>query len=547
MADVTAKVAQIRSAVLGIDVREDIALGIEGINTEVISTTAKQTTLETTFDALVINAGSSNAEVVAARGSAVSLPVRLSGVDAQLALSSTKDELTIGLQSLASGSPKTDYATLALLQAGIPAGNTSTYLTTDGNWNRWNGTAWVVGGVYQAIPLDAGRSIWQNSENIGNSLYGLVGFAVKVPTKTIIYKGITLSGVSINNGFYDAINSNLTPGAVPKLEAGSKYIASAYIKNISSTERFFWCRPLVNSSSNGHGTKFVDSVVRRFFWLFTADSTTTPQPYWMNSGSTSGVVETLLIGGCMMEQVSSTVKHGVACIGDSTMAGSSNKVDLPASKEWTRWAEGLMSIPFYNRGVGGQGTQQMIDRWATDMTPLFTDCKYAIINAGINDLLQTEQYLKDNLTALYNLAVTDGFIPIMSTITPCNKTDVQETTRLNVNTWIKQTFSMVMDFAKVIANPTTPAQIRNATDTNWYGDGTHFGSTGKRALGNYIASWPHWDFVLPSPYQPVLATTPKLMLMQDLLTFRPEPWPQKIPVWTSDLSIPGNGILSPSN
>jgi len=128
MADVTAKVAQIRSAVLGIDVRENIALGIEGINTEVVSTTAKQTALETVFDNLVINAGSSNAEVVAARGSAVSLPVRLSGVDAQLAETTTQlglktskiyvDTLTA---SIASGSPKGTYATLAALQAAYPA------------------------------------------------------------------------------------------------------------------------------------------------------------------------------------------------------------------------------------------------------------------------------------------------------------------------------------------------------------------------------------------------------------------------------------------
>lgn len=52
--------------------------------TEITSNTARQTTLESTFNALIINAGSSNAEVVAARGSAVDLSTRLGGVDAQL-------------------------------------------------------------------------------------------------------------------------------------------------------------------------------------------------------------------------------------------------------------------------------------------------------------------------------------------------------------------------------------------------------------------------------------------------------------------------------
>ena len=73
--------------------------------------------------------------------------------DEYKAETATKVELTTGLQSVASGSPKTDYATLALLQAGIPLGNTSTYLTTDGNWNRWDGSAWVVGGVYQSMGI----------------------------------------------------------------------------------------------------------------------------------------------------------------------------------------------------------------------------------------------------------------------------------------------------------------------------------------------------------------------------------------------------------
>ena len=55
----------------------------------VTSNTTRQTALETTFEALVINAGSSNAEIVAARGSEVYLPDRLDGVDAQLAETAT--------------------------------------------------------------------------------------------------------------------------------------------------------------------------------------------------------------------------------------------------------------------------------------------------------------------------------------------------------------------------------------------------------------------------------------------------------------------------
>lgn len=47
MADVTQKVAQIRQAIYGKDVRESIASGIEAMNTECEDTTGRQTKLET--------------------------------------------------------------------------------------------------------------------------------------------------------------------------------------------------------------------------------------------------------------------------------------------------------------------------------------------------------------------------------------------------------------------------------------------------------------------------------------------------------------------
>lgn len=83
-------VANIRSAVYGKDVRESIASGIETINTEVESTTTKQNLLQQIFDGLIINAGSSNAEVVAGRSSNVTLLTadtigkRIDWVDASL-------------------------------------------------------------------------------------------------------------------------------------------------------------------------------------------------------------------------------------------------------------------------------------------------------------------------------------------------------------------------------------------------------------------------------------------------------------------------------
>ena len=77
MAIISDVVAKIRQAIYGKDVRENIAVGIESINEEVESTTSRQTNLEGTFKQLIINAGNSNAEIVAARGTYTTLLNRL--------------------------------------------------------------------------------------------------------------------------------------------------------------------------------------------------------------------------------------------------------------------------------------------------------------------------------------------------------------------------------------------------------------------------------------------------------------------------------------
>ena len=52
---------------------------------------------------------------------------------------------------LASASPKGTYSDLASLKQAKPSGDTGTYITTNNkNWNYWNGSDWVPGGVYQA-------------------------------------------------------------------------------------------------------------------------------------------------------------------------------------------------------------------------------------------------------------------------------------------------------------------------------------------------------------------------------------------------------------
>lgn len=68
-----------------------------------------------------------------------------SGIDNRV--SSVENELS----SVASGSPKGVYATLAALQAAYPTGTEGIYvISASGHWFYWNGSAWTDGGVYQA-------------------------------------------------------------------------------------------------------------------------------------------------------------------------------------------------------------------------------------------------------------------------------------------------------------------------------------------------------------------------------------------------------------
>lgn len=67
MANINTELEQIRKAVYGREVRGSIANAIELINKEQINTSTAQTNLDSKFEQLIINAGNSNAEVVAAR------------------------------------------------------------------------------------------------------------------------------------------------------------------------------------------------------------------------------------------------------------------------------------------------------------------------------------------------------------------------------------------------------------------------------------------------------------------------------------------------
>lgn len=92
MANIATLIEAIRNAIYGKDVRESIAQGLEAVNTEVESTTAKENNLESQFNSLIINAGNSNSEIVVGRTSTVTgqtydtIGKRIDGIDGDIAI-----------------------------------------------------------------------------------------------------------------------------------------------------------------------------------------------------------------------------------------------------------------------------------------------------------------------------------------------------------------------------------------------------------------------------------------------------------------------------
>lgn len=90
MANIQGFIDKIRTSIYGKEVRGSLADGLDAVNKETEATSKKQGDLEATFDQLIINAGDSNAEIVASRHDSVTgetydaLPKRLDAASVQL-------------------------------------------------------------------------------------------------------------------------------------------------------------------------------------------------------------------------------------------------------------------------------------------------------------------------------------------------------------------------------------------------------------------------------------------------------------------------------
>jgi len=207
MANITPNITAIRESIFGKNVRENIASGIEAINAQA-DVVSKQ------FEDIVASAGNSNTEIVVARTNANGesfsiLGDRLNNQDLQLSAKANVADVDTKISSVASGSPKGIFLTLALLQSDTNAntvdGKKNIYLVTaDGKWYYWNGSAWTAGGTYQSTGI-ADKSIKPTyldriyaDATVGNNKLDLSNF-----TSGVYAGGVTITvenGIVILNG-----------------------------------------------------------------------------------------------------------------------------------------------------------------------------------------------------------------------------------------------------------------------------------------------------------------------------------------------------------
>lgn len=126
----------IKEGVFGRDVRQAIHDGIQQA-----------------YDDATTN-GNANMEVAQARGAFNMLADRLTSLDAVVNNKADTEDVLTKLNNIMDGSPKGVYANLSELKQAYPNGTQGVFITTDNkNWNYWDGSSWVAGGVYQGSTL----------------------------------------------------------------------------------------------------------------------------------------------------------------------------------------------------------------------------------------------------------------------------------------------------------------------------------------------------------------------------------------------------------
>lgn len=406
-------------------------------------------------------------------------------------------------------------------------------------------TAAVLSGEPVVTAPQRVQNLWQFTESLPPWWVAYWQFSADGLTRQS--DGIELSHITSAGNFYSQISATLAAFHSPIVYPGMQYLLSFYaVSNINSNQAY-WHRALANGNATGWGPTAIGPSVQRIVfrcagtadgaldcgssatiplgsgpgqtgvsWLFLGKNNQLSGADPSVAGFPVSVPADLYVGGFQMEPAI-TEKRGVLAMGDSLTQYDCSTDDELSCTSWTAFAASQLDVPVYNRGVAGQTCAQIQARWATDASPILAaNAKYAIIFCGTNDIssgfsaAQTEQ----SIAAMTALATSDGATPVVATVGPFAMTVANgEATRQAINAWIRATNPLVLDFDKVNADPSNPAQQNPA----YVGDGVHLNIAGRVAEGNYVAQsitgnsdgYPGiWSFQQPIPYQPVLGLNP---------------------------------------
>jgi len=175
-------------------------------------------------------------------------------------------------------------------------------------------------------------------------------------------------------------------------------------------------------------------------------------------------------------------------LGDSTTAGTPqflSPLEAPPRGEgnlesqYAYWMmRGHPDWTVLNRGINGQRSDEILDRFERDVVSKTPDC--VIILAGVNDGVSVD-LIKKNLLGMYERAVGSGIVPIAATVLPYNAASELEARNIReLNNWIRDTARNLnipfCDTNVLVADPENPNRLKTSPD------GLHPDVSGYRAM-----------------------------------------------------------------
>lgn len=145
------------------------------------------------------------------------------------------------------------------------------------------------------------------------------------------------------------------------------------------------------------------------------------------------------------------IRYGSANTEVAPPAAGEQRVVFLGDEITERWGQSgarfFPGKPYFNRGIGGQTSPQMLVRFRQDVISLKP--KVVVIQAGANDLASlsgpaTQPVIAENFMSMVELAKANGIRVVLASLTPvCDCTVKQTTLRsvgkiIGMNGWLKE-------------------------------------------------------------------------------------------------------------